>query len=992
MRAFSWAARSLTRVAAGLALITLVAGVPAGLAFGLGWPLPTSIPTTQAGWEQLLSAPIPDTAILRLLGIAGWLLWAAFVRSAWIEARAAWHGIHAPARSIRFNPLRGLAALIITTLAIGGLTAGAATALPAAAATPASPVPAVAALHPTLTSIVLPPAGTATSAHRAPLLPAGPAVLVIDACPHLYQVHQGDSLWHIAGKCLGDPTRWEEIWDLNHNRFWPEVSGFTTFDKPDLIYPRWTLTLPDGATAPPDAQPAEPPSTSPAGAPTVGASPTPQVSTPAPDATGPDDGAIGPAVPSTPATARPTPSGPATPTPAPSATTTTPASTTPTAQPGPTATAAADEHGVHLDNGSWLPWSVVGAVIAAMAVACLQRRRRYLPRPMNGTAADARTEPAGPPPTLRRLQHAWRIRPGAPARDAATNDVPAITPPATPTPRIAPMVAVPPVPPMDPLPVGGLGITGAGAEAAARGAMVAALAAGAPTDPDAHTTVIIPVDTMMTLLGADAVELGIWHRLRVTPDLDTALTLLEKRLLYAARILDDYNVTDIAALRATAPSEQALPPMLLIADTPPDGIRVRTRMVLGLGTGIDVSALLLGTWDHGPTVTVDTDGTCHRRPGHDGDIPSRLPVLDPTAAVELLQTVREAHTGEPTAPAASDPTPPPRMIEGPNDEKATTAPDNGDSEGPADEVPAPGNAKRATSAPKDGDASSTATPEGVNSVPRPLAEPDPSDHASPSVPLSPPHDPVRARVLVLGQPHIVDQPADQLVRTSSIELMVYLAVHADGAHPDQIAEDIWMGVRPRLAQNRLHTAVSNLRKLLAGSAPDVAAQVGDFVVKQHGRYRLNPDLVDIDLWRLRAAHTHARTAGSDPARLVALHDVCDLYTGPLAADEGYEWIERHRQGVLNLAIDAHTALATALADTDPVQAVQLLQAAADHDPANEQVAQQFMHAQHRLGDPDAIRAVLRRLALALDEIGTEPSVETTDLAEQLRRDLIRRTR
>jgi hypothetical protein len=36
--------------------------------------------------------------------------------------------------------------------------------------------------------------------------------------------------------------------------------------------------------------------------------------------------------------------------------------------------------------------------------------------------------------------------------------------------------------------------------------------------------------------------------------------------------------------------------------------------------------------------------------------------------------------------------------------------------------------------------------------------------------------------------------------------------------------------------------------------------------------------------------------------------------------------------------------------------------------------------------------VLRRLALALDEIGAEPSAETTDLAEQLRRDLIRRPR
>ncbi len=535
---------------------------------------------------------------------------------------------------------------------------------------------------------------------------------------------------------------------------------------------------------------------------------------------------------------------------------------------------------------------------------------------------------------------------------------------------VEPTVEVPPVPPMDPLPVGGLGLTGPGAEAAARGAMVAALAAGAPTDPDAHTTVIIPVDTMMTLLGADAIALGTWHRLRVTPDLDTALTVLEERLLHAARVLDDHNAADIAALRAAAPAEEPLPPMLLIADTPPAGARVRARMVLGLGTGVEVAALLLGEWVHGPTAAVDTDGTCRRQPGDDGVAPARMPVLDTAAAVDLLRTLREAHTGEATAPAAPEPAPTTTASVVHNDEKADDAPDIGDDSNSS----MPANQERATMAPDVGDDGGVDGP--VNDA-----------AATPS------HDqPVRAQVRVLGPPRIVDQPLQEVVRSSSIELMVYLAVHADGAHPDQIIEDMWIGVRPRLAASRMHTAVSNLRKLLAGSVADTVAEAGDFVVKQHGRYRLNPALVDVDLWRLRAAHTAARAAGGDASRLQALRDVCELYTGALAADEAYEWIERHRQGVLNLAIDAHTALATALADPDPARAAQVLQTAVDHDPLNEHLAQQSMRAYHRLGDLDAIRAVLRRLALALDEIGAEPSVETADLADQLRRDLIRRPR
>lgn len=117
-----------------------------------------------------------------------------------------------------------------------------------------------------------------------------------------------------------------------------------------------------------------------------------------------------------------------------------------------------------------------------------------------------------------------------------------------------------------------------------------------------------------------------------------------------------------------------------------------------------------------------------------------------------------------------------------------------------------------------------------------------------------------------------------------------------------------------------------------------------------------------------------------------------VYAGELAADADYEWIGRHRKGVFDLAIDAHTAFATAVADIDPEQAAHLLQSAADHDPLNEEVCRRAMRAWHRLGDPDAIRALLRRLALALDEIGAEPSPDSVALAEQLRRDLNRPNR
>jgi hypothetical protein len=123
-----------------------------------------------------------------------------------------------------------------------------------------------------------------------------------------------------------------------------------------------------------------------------------------------------------------------------------------------------------------------------MAIVWLHRRRRYQPRPLDGTAADERPADPNPPPVVRSIQRHWRARPAPEDMvelAASPTDDPAPIPP-------PPAVAVPPVPAIDPLPAGGLGLVGPGAEAAARGALVAALAAGAPTDPDAQTGVVIP--------------------------------------------------------------------------------------------------------------------------------------------------------------------------------------------------------------------------------------------------------------------------------------------------------------------------------------------------------------------------------------------------------------------------------------------------------------------------------------------------------------------
>ncbi|MBF0545072.1 MAG: transglycosylase SLT domain-containing protein [Candidatus Riflebacteria bacterium] len=55
----------------------------------------------------------------------------------------------------------------------------------------------------------------------------------------IYTAEEGDTVWKIAGKTLGDPSRWTEIVQLNINRY-PSLKT-----NPDLVYPGWQLIVPD---------------------------------------------------------------------------------------------------------------------------------------------------------------------------------------------------------------------------------------------------------------------------------------------------------------------------------------------------------------------------------------------------------------------------------------------------------------------------------------------------------------------------------------------------------------------------------------------------------------------------------------------------------------------------------------------------------------------------------------------------------------------------
>jgi DNA-binding SARP family transcriptional activator len=538
----------------------------------------------------------------------------------------------------------------------------------------------------------------------------------------------------------------------------------------------------------------------------------------------------------------------------------------------------------------------------------LQRQRRFRPGPSSDPQTSTRL-----PPVVEEVRRAM-------ARDPAAPRLPADL--------VERAVAVPELPT---LPPGGIGLVGDGVHAAARAAIVTTLASGGPRDPDRQGEVVIDGTTLTTLIGADAASLGPWPRLHIADDLDHALAIVETRLLHRSRILDEHAATDLDTLRQRAPDEEPLPPVLLITETPPPGARMRARATLGLGTGLDVAALLLGEWGHGTTLRIDPTGHTKHVAGPQVDtLDPRMAVLDTDTTVQMLATLREAHTGEPTTPTAD----------------AGTSADQ-----PAQEA----------------------------DTPRPVVDPAPASRRDADTAAAP-----KVKLRVLGNPQIesITRPGRPL-RAKALELAVYLACHPGGKATREIGEYLCPEARLREADQRVHTYASNLRHVLTrAGAPHKDA----YLIKVAARYRLDPATVEVDLWQLRDLLHQAAIASGDNRRHL-LEQACNLYTAPLADGCKYEWIEPYRQQARQLVTRAHLQLAEDLLPEDPQRASDLLDQAIGHDRYNEPLYRAAMHTRHALGDHDGIRNLLRALTRALADLSTEPSENTVELADQLRASL-----
>ncbi|WP_422733902.1 AfsR/SARP family transcriptional regulator [Micromonospora sp. WMMD558] len=341
-------------------------------------------------------------------------------------------------------------------------------------------------------------------------------------------------------------------------------------------------------------------------------------------------------------------------------------------------------------------------------------------------------------------------------------------------------------------------------------------------------------------------------------------------------------------------------PVLILESSPQSG-PVAAALTAGTGTAIILSATTADAIWH-----VDAAGHTVD-PRHPDRAGLRLCVLDPAAATDLLTVITQAH--------------PPDTRPGAVPQAATVA------------APERQLIPRQTT--------------GTHRI-------HPPPHAT-TGPLD---------LRVLGEPTLLaDGTPVPIRRNAALQVLVFLAVHPDGATTGQLVEVIWPGLPAHRLTGRLYTTLSDLRATLRAA--------GGLAVLDHtdNRYRLHPAHLDVDLWRLRTLAAHAATALTNPA--AAWQAVVDAYTGDLAAGHPWPWLDPAREATRRHILDAYAALAAA--EPNPRRALDLLQAGIRVDPYNQALHQRAIGILTALGDHDNAAELADTYAQRLSAAGLAPA-------------------
>jgi DNA-binding SARP family transcriptional activator len=586
--------------------------------------------------------------------------------------------------------------------------------------------------------------------------------------------------------------------------------------------------------------------------------------------------------------------------------------------------------GLDLMTGVYVSAGLAAAISAVVMATQMRRRRRY--RPGSGKRSDLRRPVA---PAVRALQVAHQN-----GRDQHSDDMELVD--FGPARAEIQLTAAGAVESNDgplrvPAAIGarrgsefavnlastrGIGLAGPGAAAAVRALLLHVL-----TTQQLHESLrlLVPAQDLDLLFeGLEIQDLP--KAVEVVASLDAALDEMEASLLTRARQVNgETRIASVAVVLVACPAAHA---------------ERRLQAVLDNGSTLGFAGILLGQWRPGATVIVRADGTVSATsPGLGDDLAgARLFNLPATDAADLLSVLREAEVD----------------LEAENEGASDDQADLG--LGPA--LPEP---PACTVADDDIDAAALAS--------------------APSSTRS------RLVVRVFGRFQLAFEQAGSearklngLLTPKHREVLVHLALHPQGVRRDALNEAVWPDSKPPRPYNSFHNALSVLRRVLADATDGAMA---DLVLNDDGRYRLNDELAEVDLWEFHRALQASRISGGD--RKAQLQSAVDLYAGDLAEDLPAPWIEPFRESARRDVLDALAALIREHGEADPETGLVLLERARKLDPYNEGVYRDIMRTQARLEQHTAVPRTLALLTATLGEIDEEPSRGTRNLAELLRR-------
>ncbi len=229
-------------------------------------------------------------------------------------------------------------------------------------------------------------------------------------------------------------------------------------------------------------------------------------------------------------------------------------------------------------------------------------------------------------------------------------------------------------------------------------------------------------------------------------------------------------------------------------------------------------------------------------------------------------------------------------------------------------------------------------------------------------------------IALLGPLEIAaSKPRRRGFRSHTQQLLAYLALHREGATPDELIAALWPDVHDGKARKRLWDSVSDAR-----------AHLGECILRANERYVLDREAVAIDLDQFEELLTRAHAVcGSDREQLLE-RALALVRAQPLAGTD-YAWAAGDMRRLHAAIVDLLNELANLrLENGNPTGALAASEQAIALDPYNEAAHQVAMHAESVLGLRQAIVGRYERLCQELDSrFGLEPEHETRVLYRRL---------